>query len=92
VPYKDPEKRQEGLRKWRAANREKAREANRLANRDKSRRATRAYWEANREKVRGQQRKYRAARRARVKERDDPDARDTGADHALQVGGRKTGP
>jgi hypothetical protein len=53
MPYKDPEKRREGLRKWRAANREKAREANRkwrLANPDKSRRATRAYREANRER------------------------------------------
>jgi hypothetical protein len=77
VPYKDPEKRREGIRKWRAANRERIRETSlkwRTANPDKIRQSARAYRETNREKVRAQQRKYAAAKRARAKERGDPDA------------------
>jgi hypothetical protein len=84
VPYKDPEKRREGHRKWCAANREKVREVDRkwrTANL-KVRQKNRAYREANREKVRAQQRKYQARKRARAKERGDSDARATGAETA----------
>jgi hypothetical protein len=78
------------MRKWRAANREKLRQASqkwRNANLDKARQSTRAY--RDREKVRARQRKCDAAKRARAKEGGD--AQDAGADHALRVGGRKTG-
>jgi len=73
VPHKDPVKRREFMRKWRAANREKLRQASqkwRNANLDKARQSTRAYREANREKVRARQRKYDAAKRARAKVRN----------------------
>jgi hypothetical protein len=76
VPHKDPEKRREGIRKWRAANREKIREANlkwRTANPDKARQASRAYREANLELIRSRQRQHQAAKRARAKERGDPE-------------------
>jgi hypothetical protein len=76
VPYKDPEKRREGLRKWRAANPVKAREANqkwRNANRDKTRQMSRKYREANLEKVRTRERQYQATKRARAKG-GDPNA------------------
>jgi hypothetical protein len=58
------------VHEWRAANREKLRQASqkwRTANLDKARQSTRAYREANPEKVRAQQRKYDAAKRARAK-------------------------
>jgi hypothetical protein len=74
------------MRKRRAANREKLRQASqkwRNANLEKARQSTRAYREANREKVRALQRKYDAAKRARAKERGD--ARDTGAEDALRI-------
>ncbi len=77
VPYKDPEKRRAGIRKWRAANREKVREVDRkwrTANLDQVRQKNRARREANREKVRAQQRKYQTAKRAKAKEYVDPDA------------------
>jgi hypothetical protein len=70
VPYKDPEKRGEFHRKWRAANRDKIRKASqkwRTAHLDQVRQKNRAWREANREKVRAQQRKYQAAKRAKAK-------------------------
>jgi hypothetical protein len=85
VPYRDPEKRREFMRKWRAANRDKLRKASlkwRTANLDKVRETNRVYREANREKVRGYQRKHQAKKRARAKERVGTDARATGAETA----------
>jgi hypothetical protein len=75
MPFKDPEKRREFMRKWRAANREKLRAASqkwRTANLDQVRETNRAWREANREKVRAKQRKYEAAKRAMANERGDP--------------------
>jgi hypothetical protein len=54
MPYKDPEKRREQVRRWRQNNPERSREIQKR------------YREANRERVRGNQRSYREANREKI--------------------------
>jgi hypothetical protein len=78
MAYKDPEKRREYFRKWRAANREKCREYGRHwveTNPDKALEARRKWREANQEKMRAAQRRRRAAKRTKTKEPADLIAR-----------------